>query len=276
MKKNLFLLVALLCMGSFVFAQKTVFPGLKGEFTANTPVFDNGLNPRLACPATDLQVTQASDGTGNGIISSDTDPAYAGVQPDGFSYETFAVTGAVTLSLQSIDIVGFTDDFPYSVGDTYVLEIYADAGGAPGALVCTENFDAATVDPDLTPTGGAEGSFTLFPSGCSLAPGTYWFTVYLIAADANSPFWYWGTSAAGDGSLYLLDPTGAYGLPAGVVTDISGFVGPGDFNYDIALCESTGAITLVPTMTEWGLFLFGLVMVTMGLVFVYNKQRQLA
>ncbi|MEM9991961.1 MAG: hypothetical protein AAF738_09360 [Bacteroidota bacterium] len=36
------------------------------------------------------------------------------------------------------------------------------------------------------------------------------------------------------------------------------------------------SITLVPTMTEWGMFLFALGMATLGLVFVYNKQRQLA
>ena len=35
-------------------------------------------------------------------------------------------------------------------------------------------------------------------------------------------------------------------------------------------------ITLVPTMTQWGLFLFGMAMLTLGLVFVYNKQRQFA
>lgn len=35
-------------------------------------------------------------------------------------------------------------------------------------------------------------------------------------------------------------------------------------------------ITLVPTMTQWGLFLFGLSMLTLGLVFVYNKKHQLS
>lgn len=70
----------------------------------------------------------------------------------------------------------------------------------------------------------------------------------------------------GTGEFGTIDPI------TGVFTSIS-FIGTEICGFSI---NNMSSITLVPTMTEWGLFLFGLSMVTLGLVFVYNKQRQLA
>lgn len=82
----------------------------------------------------------------------------------------------------------------------------------------------------------------------------------------------------------VLAETGAGALPAGdyniQIFEVSGESTPWELTLGATIAGGGGpiapSITLVPTMTEWGLFLFGLVMVTMGLVFVYNKQRQLA
>ncbi|MEM9991963.1 MAG: hypothetical protein AAF738_09370, partial [Bacteroidota bacterium] len=65
----------------------------------------------------------------------------------------------------------------------------------------------------------------------------------------------------------LLDNSGAVVASAVQPSDTDSFNG-----FVVAGCP----INTVPTMTEWGLFLFALGMATLGLVFVYNKQRQLA
>ena len=272
MKKNLFLLLALLCMGSFVFAQKTNldFPTSVNDRKAAVSSEIYGPSAQRACPDADLEVNQAPDG--NAFDSNDFDDAYGG---DLFAADAFTVTGTAALNLTSINVPGVTDGYPYEVGDSYVLTIYADAGGTPGAVACTQTFDAATIDPDITVspiTGltGAEGAFTLNPTGCTLAPGNYWISVVFVATTPNSPFWYWGTSTDGGSDGQVFDVDGQFG-PAN-----SWLVAPFGFSFEMDLCEATGAIVLVPTMTEWGLFLFGLSMVTLGLVFVYNKQRQLA
>lgn len=92
--------------------------------------------------------------------------------------------------------------------------------------------------PSITYTIGSNGEYIVnWPHG--LPPGTYTVTFTLCVCFEN---------AGGNAPSCCLSET-----------------------YTFTLC----VIEPVPTMTEWGLFLFALVVLNLGLVFVYHQRHQL-
>ncbi len=266
MKKNLVLLLALLFVGSSVFAQRTA--PTNGKIDASDRIGSAASSPvsERFCPDTDFTTDQLDAAATSGYYSNEFDPMWATPL---YMADNFTASAAV--NVQDITVYGFLQFFlgAYEAADAYDVIIYDDAAGAPGSVVCSQTFNAATVDPD------GDGVFSVFPS-CSLpAAGNYWLSVVFLPENANSAYWVW-YNGLGDGNTSAYDATGGFGLPAATWTDFDAAGGATDFSWTLNLCESDGSIVLVPTMGEWSLFLFGLGMVTLGLVFVYNKQRQLA
>lgn len=264
MKKNTILLLVLLFTGSFLFAQNL------SETSTRTspPNFSSVSTARAICTGATANITNVADGTGIGVVSS--------ITPNNANSSAISVDN-VTLSNQfitDISVEGVFSAFSgtaYDPTDEYVLVVYGEVAGVPDFtnVLFTERFNALTVDPDL------DAAFTLDPIGCPALDGQVWIGVHIEGTATTTPRWNWSESDDGDGVAYITSPVGDFGLTPGVFVQISPLLGrPIDYTFNLNLCEAS--ITLVPTMTEWGLFLFGLVMVTIGLVFVYNKQRQLA
>ncbi len=223
MKKHLFLLIALLCAGSFAFAQKQVERG--------THNFDRVADANAQRVATCVPVAITDGFTG------DLDPA------------------------------------------NWILDIPMD-----GSFVPAGNTMVITGPNEMDGNYGNGSQNSL----CFTAP--YDMEVAFDWAFANNDvfgdgFDFFGYFSTAEGAVLLSDADGTSGSAAVFVSlgetfcflsaSADGEDGEGIAtvtNFKFSECD----MSPVPTMTEWGLFLFGLGMLTLGLVFVYNKQRQLA
>jgi len=158
------------------------------------------------------------------------------------------------------------------------------AGNAPGTVLRkTSNKGGTAVKNGGTVTDELPVSFTLVPGQ------TYW----LNCSGANDPSntatarWEWDGTAANPGAPAFVryQPGGAWGGAACAFWTPKASCaflatsGPPNQALRLNICRNA-ALTLggnpVPTMTQWGLFLFGLVLLTLAVVTVYNFSRKSA
>ena len=95
-------------------------------------------------------------------------------------------------------------------GSFITLDIYEDAGGMPGTLIYSEDFDGATTDP------GNTGDFTLSPTGTMALTGgdTYWASVVVNMNFGGGAIgqWFWSNANDGNGNeTNWQDPTNLFG-----------------------------------------------------------------
>lgn len=86
--------------------------------------------------------------------------------------------------------------------------------------------------------------------------------------DGTRMFSFTMTTLTDGTSVVQIDPNETQEIINGDFTDV-GLIAD---NTSIEVIEVVVSPVLVPTMSEWGLFLFGLTMLNLGLVFVYKKQ----
>ena len=153
--------------------------------------------------------------------------------------------------------------------DHFGVAIRADAGGAPGALLWSqENVPSTRQATGRSVTGVAEYVYTLTPDAFTRTAGTYWVEVCNDTSGHGASFyWEFGT----------LDPT--HGIPgaAAIRTTsrdlgwqaVTGDVERQDLAIEIAADPSTAA---VPTLGGWVLALLGVALAATGLRFVRHSQ----
>lgn len=113
------------------------------------------------------------------------------------------------------------------------VTVYADAGGMPGAAVCTETGApvSALTDPNI--------SFQ-FTTPCVLPAGNYWLSV-VVAADDR---WNWGDANSNNaGSLpYLQDPADEFGGLATTWTDFPTLGLGTDMSFTLNFCSGAAPV----------------------------------
>ncbi len=157
---------------------------------------------RVACDGVLANYTNStSNGAGTTSQSFLDLPTYSNAAAD-----DFVVPGSNDAIICQVAISGFA--FNPVAADQVRLDIYANAGGAPGALVFTETFQYLSVDPTKT------GSFVLSPTGVPnlTAGATYWLSAAVIADYSVSGQWFWTTGTDTNGSApYWQNPGGGFG-----------------------------------------------------------------
>jgi|GEM_PF-2221770 len=179
-----------------------------------------------------------------------------------------------------------------AVGNPGEFSVWSDVGGSPGALLATDVVECA--DNIVYSTSEAFNA--------PLVPGQDLWISYVYISDPTGnpgPRWFWTQT---DRLTNL-----ANGHPPFHVTFIDAaaprfgpncpkwtnyvycsqydflrlfFIGnTAGLNYEFNICRNAklNIGTGVPTMTQWGLWIFGLVVMTLGVVALYNyqvKQRQ--
>jgi len=199
---------------------------------------------------------------------------------------TLPVLPACGYRLGAIEVPTFVQGFTAIAGN---FELWTSAGNVPGALIHrSPDYAVGFVHLGLTrydvPTAVAG----------TLNQGTsYWISFYgLLPAGSGTgnPRVFWGmTSPAanqangnvGMACRYSGAPFGGAACPAWTTVAACAAVaafGQNGLGYDINLCAGAGGLVIggnpVPTMTQWGLFLFGLVLLTLAVVTVFNFSRR--
>ena len=192
MKKitQLLLICALFFSSTSIFAQNTP---VRTSPVSNTeaPIFTEstrmvaceGLLANYTNPTVVTGIASQEFGAGN--------PTFSNMSADDFVVP--AGTGAIICQ------IAITADGGNFVGDPTSeidMNIYADAGGLPGALIFSESFDPAVVDADN------DGSFLLDPTAVPTltAGATYWMSIVADMDFGTGGQWFWGSSADVNGN----------------------------------------------------------------------------
>lgn len=175
-------------------------------------------------------------------------------------------------------IVSFQPSFMSSTGlpvweGPVIMNVYADAGGAPGALIFSESFFNPIVNDPLI-------SVNCPP----LAPGTYWISAVVdqdFLDPTGAPTFgqafqdVSNTNTAGPGVVHWRNPGNAFGSGCTAFMPLIGCLGvpnPGAaFNLNLSE-EIIEEVAPIPTMGEWGLIVLGIMLLIFGLVAVNQKQ----
>ena len=154
--------------------------------------------------------------------------------------------------------------------DTLVIRIYDDNGGKPGSLVFEETFPGLVDFPVTTV------NFTNCPT---LAPGTYWLSAVAQQCYIGEGQWFWVSTNDNYGqTFHWRNPGQAIDANCPdwepyttcLVAGGSGLV----FSIQTCAAETPEEFAGIPTLSQWGLFLFGLIFFTMGFVVVYQRKLQ--
>jgi len=189
-------------------------------------------------PDADEFFNSGEDPAGNGVVSSTIDDAGA---PLGAICADDFVVGAAGLDLDGILAYGFFSAGTGTATDITVI-IYDDAGGIPGAVVCSYTEVPSYV-------GGAfMGDFGVdFSSTCSLPAGTYWISVEVNGTGR----WNWLQSAGQQGAeAQLIDPNDYF---MGGFTSWTGFTAlglAGDMGFGLYSCGAAPPCDLTITVEQ--------------------------
>ncbi len=165
------------------------------------------------------------------------------------------------------------------------FSFWTDNGGQPGALILAE---PVTTQDNLVYQVSDATAATL----SSYYGGQLWIS-FVNISDPNAfigPRWFWGSTASNTNQAnghppyyaYFHDELNRFGpdcpkwtnhTVCGATFKSGPFLG---LNYELSFCRNAklNIGTGVPTMTQWGLFIFGLVVLTLGVVALYNYSRQ--
>jgi len=198
--------------------------------------------------------------SGNGAPDQDFEAGFDTYDSEGA--DDFVVPGGIQWQIDEVATVGTTGT---AGGATVNISFHGNAGGTPGAAVCTYT--------GLTPIDNA-GSFTIaLPTACVLPPGTYWMVQQTIQefATGGQHFWSNRTAAANNPAVWR-NPGDGFGsgctdwAPMAGAGDgdpatgcgVGGGVNP-DFLFEIRGIEAPlPPPVAVPVMNSWGwIALFG-------------------
>ncbi len=199
-------------------------------------------------------------------------------------YPKLAPSGQV---IEYIALKGAADGT--AVGNPGEISVWSDIGGVPGALLATDVVECA--DNIVYSTSEAFNA--------PLTPGQDLWISYVYISDPMGnpgPRWFWGqtdrlTNLANGHPPFHVTFVDAAAPRFGpncpqwtnyVYCDLYDalrlfFIGnTAGLNYEFNICRNAklNIGTGVPTMTQWGLFIFGLVVLTLGVVALYNYQRK--
>lgn len=86
----------------------------------------------------------------------------------------------------------------------FKVEILADAGGAPGASIYTENFATAATSPSVVGTSISGGNLyfhsSTFANPVNLAAGNYWVSIAAFLIQGADDAFAWSFANAADGN----------------------------------------------------------------------------
>ncbi len=176
-----------------------------------------------------------------------------------------------------------------AVGKPGEISVWTDVGGSPGALLATDLVDCA--DNIVYSTSEAFNA--------PLTPGQDLWISYVYISDPlgnPGPRWFWGQTDRLTNLANGHPPFHVTFVDAGsprfgpdcpqwtnyVYCDLYDFLrlvfigNTAGLNYEFNICRNAklNIGTGVPTMTQWGLFIFGLVILTLGVVALYNYQTK--
>lgn len=209
--------------------------------------------------------TIAMDGTVTslGNMTTNGGESWVGMDRDAATGTVYAVSGGgASSSLYTVDLATATATLVGPMpGIGLAIWIVIDGTGAYVCDIITDN---------VFPVNLADGS---------TGPGVP-FTVDGNPTDINfgQDMDFDGNTITGETYGYVVGSTNAYGRLDPATGAFTTIVGGTPQITGFSFCEDSNCIIsnlpLVPTMSEWGLFLFMMVMMTMSLVFMYNMQTQ--
>ncbi|MEP7196341.1 MAG: hypothetical protein ABI851_07450 [Saprospiraceae bacterium] len=184
------------------------------------------------------------------------------------------------LSGQQIVSIDYIGQQVFGVTDFHEARFFSQVATAPGPqLFSTTTVIRAggLVTYEFTPAWRPNFGTTYWTSSCGVNDPTQQAT--------NR--WEWDGTGVGFGTpaFVRFNPSGGWGgaaCPYWTPKASCAFLatsGPPEQALRINICRSAQLVlggNPVPTMTQWGLFLFGLVIVTLGIVTVYNVSRRKA
>lgn len=195
--------------------------------------------------------------------------------------DDFTIADATILN--TIDFFSYQSFSPAtSMITSVVLRIWDGVPGAGGTVIfgdLSTNLLVNTTFSNIyrvveTNMGGTERPImrnTVDLGGLTLAAGTYWLEWQVDGSAAFSGPWAPPITITGQTTTGNALQSTDNGVTFNPVIDTNGTNTPQGFPFII-----NGEIVAVPTMGEWGLFLFMLIVLTMGVVFVQKRQVQLA
>lgn len=156
--------------------------------------------------ATNPQDFGSSFGTG---FYSEGEPGYFYEQQVA---ENFTV--ATASDITGVEWAGASEYFEYADYTNitgFRVQIFADAGGVPGAVVFNEVFSTASTSPTAQGTNffGATvyaQSVTFASPVTNVAPGTYWVSIGGVVTDPFGDSWVWADGTNDDGVAYTNTP----------------------------------------------------------------------
>lgn len=261
-------LLLLVCMGSTAFAQAVT--DLSGFSTPN--------NTQAAVQCDIALPSWGFGANGNWLVST----RNANFVGTGASVElcqdiNVPAPGVSGQQIVSIDYIG---QQVFGNPDFMEVRFFTQTGTAPGAQL----FASTTVNK--------VGGLVTYEFTNAFRPAfgtTYWTSCVGVNQPTQNATnrWEWDGTGAGFGTAAHVryQPAGAWGgvaCPYWTPKASCAFLaaaGPPEQALRVNICRNA-QLTLggnpVPTMTQWGLFLFGLVIVTLGIVTVYNVTRRKA
>lgn len=181
--------------------------------------------------------------------------------------DNFTVPAGLQWEITSFAAPGFYDGDTAGTAPTANITFYADAGGLPGAAVCSYPAEPTTM-------GVGDGNFvTDLSSPCVLTEGDYWVSFQAIMPFNGTDQWFWFNSFANNAPFKAFqDPTDLFGT--GCTTwDLSNNCltpnpnGAEDLCLSVSGVESTATTLLeVPTLGQAGLAALLLGLIGAGIV----------
>ncbi len=261
-------LLILVCLGTTAFAQ--VATDLSGFSTPN--------NTQAAVRCDIALPSWALNPNGNWLVST-RNANFVGTGASVELCQDFNVP-APGLSGQQIVSIDWIGQQVFGVPDFFEGRFFTNTANAPGAQL----FSTTTV---VRAAGIVTYEFT--PAFRPAFGTTYWTSCCGVNQPTQNATqrWEWDGTGAGFGTPAHVryQPAGgwggvacAYWTPKANCAFLANS-GPGEQALRLNICRNASLIlggNPVPTMTQWGLFLFGLVIVTLGIVTVYNVTRRKA
>ncbi|MEM7104940.1 MAG: IPTL-CTERM sorting domain-containing protein [Bacteroidota bacterium] len=264
MKKNLLLL-------TFVFLNFSLFgQGLDltmKNFSGkkSTPVtLTNSPDKTVSCQSALPSYTQGG-GLSFGSHSSITD-VVPGIPTSILLADDFPVTQQAAIT--GVMVTGETNN--PGVVNSITLDIYDDNGGDPGTIVFSETFAGYNSTGPVT--------LTIIPTNCPVLPvGTYWLSVHASTQSGAGAFRLFADPNPFGQMMHWTDP----GDFLGTCPNPSGW---SEYNDCFPNPPTPGIVmqvdfcvpTPIPTLGQWGLIIFALLILTFGNVTVAQPKMSMA
>lgn len=282
MKKLLTFIMSLL-MVSAMFGQAQVTPFAKDLGYSARPIGQTATRCDIELPA--YEQPNDDNNVFLGLHSTDGTVANGGVINLGMS-EDFNIPQIATHGVQiisSVQVAGYNNG--NAAGMPFRIEIWSDVTGAPGVMMAQDMMSG------INPAGFQSTLDFETPASWSFinVNTNYWLScVGLAEGRGGVTRWFWGTTRPQTNGgeefsvYYNYTGNGFGGQFCDQWTTVSqcGVVSAGvnmGAAFKFNLCQNAQLDlggSPVPTMTQWGLFLFGLIVLTLGVVSIYNFSRK--